>query len=184
MTYDLPTSLDVDGESYAIRSDFRAIIDICIALNDPELSDEEKGYVSLAIFYPDLKKIPISSYEAAIKKCFWFIDGGEDIAPPPDTRRLMSWEQDFSLIVAPINRVMGKEVRSVEYLHWWTFIAAYKEIGDCLFAQIVNIRSKRAKGKKLDKSEQEFYRQNHTIIDIKTTYTETEDAFFARWGVK
>ena len=44
------------------------------------------------------------------------------------------------------------------------------EIGDCLFAQIVNIRDKRARGKKLDKSEAEFYRKNRDIIDIKSRY--------------
>ena len=35
----LPTSVNVSGKEYNIRSDYRAILDICTALNDPELSD-------------------------------------------------------------------------------------------------------------------------------------------------
>ena len=35
MIYDLPTSLEVSGEIYEIRSDYRYALDILIALNDP-----------------------------------------------------------------------------------------------------------------------------------------------------
>ena len=101
----------------------------------------------------------------------------------------MAWEQDFQYIVAPVNRVLGYETRALEYdqegntggVHWWTFLSAYMEIGDCLFAQIVGIRSKKAKGKKLDKTEQEFYRKNKEIVDIKVCYTESEEALIKAW---
>lgn len=66
-------------------------------------------------------------------------------------------------------------------LHWWTFLSAYYEIGDCLFAQIVRIREKKAKGKALDKSDREFYRKNRALIDIKTHYTEAEDDLVKMW---
>lgn len=93
----------------------------------------------------------------------------------------MDWGQDFSLIAAPINRVLGKEVRAVEYLHFWTFIGAYQEIGDCTFAQVVNIRRKKAKGQKLDKSEQAFYKANRQMVDFKRKYTAAEDAVISKW---
>ena len=93
----------------------------------------------------------------------------------------MDWQQDFQLIVAPINRVIGKEIRSIDYLHWWTLIAAYQEIGDCTFAQVVAIRSKKAKGKKLEKSEQEFYKQNRNLVDFKRQYTEQDENVINKW---
>ena len=46
-------------------------------------------------------------------------------------RRSLRFSKDFTYIVAPINRVTGQEVRAVEYMHWWTFLLAYYEIGDC-----------------------------------------------------
>ena len=93
----------------------------------------------------------------------------------------MDWEQDFQYIVAPINRVVGCEVRAVDYLHWWTFISAYYEIGDCLFAQIVRIRQLKSKGKKLDKADQEFYRENRRLVDIKIKYTEADELALNKW---
>ena len=77
---------------------------------------------------------------------------------------------------------MGKEVRSVEYLHWWTFISAYYEIGDCTFAQIVRIRNQLAKGKKLDDFDKEWYRDHRELVDIKQTYTDAEQEILKQWG--
>lgn len=93
----------------------------------------------------------------------------------------MDWEQDFQYIAAPINRVVGQEIRAMPYLHWWTFISAYYEIGDCFFAQIVRIRSLRAKGKRLEKADQEFYRENKRLVDIKEKYSEAENTQLQEW---
>ena len=183
MRYDLPTSLMVGGLEYEIRSDYRTILDICAALNDVELDDNERGYVLMSIFYLDFENMPAELYNEAIRACFSFINCGEeehDIKQP----KLMDWEQDFPLVVAPVNRILGREVRALDYMHWWTFISAYKEIGDCLFSQVVSIREKKAKGKSLEKSEREFYRKNRDIIDFKNTYTESEDDLLKAWGAK
>ena len=69
-------------------------------------------------------------------------------------------------------------------MHWWTFIAAYYEIGgDCTFSQIVRIREKLAKGKTLDKSDREWYRSNRHLVDFKTEYTTQENELCKLWGV-
>lgn len=181
MIIGLPTSIEVCGTSYKIRSDYRAILDICIALNSIEFSNEEKGYIALFIFYEDLETMPHEHYEEALKKCYWFIDCGNEYSDKP-TPHLMDWEQDFKYIIAPVNRIAGKEVRSVEYMHWWTFVSMYMEIGDCLFAQIVSIRDKMARHKKLDQSEREWYRRNKDIIELKTKYNDTENEILSMWG--
>ena len=41
------------------------------------------------------------------------------------------------------------------------------EIGDCLFSQIVNIRQKKAKHKKLEKWEKEFLNANKDLITLQ-----------------
>lgn len=181
MMYELPTSLVVCGSEYQIRSDYRAVLDICTALSDSELNDEDKAFVVLGIFYPDFEKMPQDHYQQAIEKCFWFINCGDE-TQNRRTPKLMDWEQDFRYIVAPINRVVGQEVRAVGYLHWWTFISAYYEIGDCLFAQIVRVRDKKAKGTPLDKEEQKFYRENQQMVDFKAKYTNAENELLKLWG--
>lgn len=179
----LPESVTVAGEEYAIRSDFRAMLDICVALSDPELNEQERGIVVLRIFYPELEKIPHTAYQEAITKCFWFLNGGSEELKNGQRTKLVDWEKDFPRIVAPINRVMGTEIRALPHLHWWTFLAAYYEIGDCLFAQIVRIRSLKSAGKLKDPQDKEWYRKNRDLVDLQTTYTEEEKAVISGWIV-
>lgn len=181
MNYELPTSVQIGDREYEIRSDYRAVLDIMAALSDTELDDDERGYAMLAIFYPDFDAIPLELYEEATKKCFWFINGGEPDRDKAKQPQLVDWNMDLPRIIPPINKLLGGEVRALDYMHWWTFLGAYMEIGDCLFAQIVSIRSKRAKGKKLDKSEQEFYNKNRDIIEIKKHYTQTQNDILDRF---
>lgn len=183
MIYDLPTSVEIQGVEYAIRSDYRAILDICIALNDPEMDDRERAIVSLSIFYPDFETMPQEHIDDAIAECFRFINGGEtDDKPAKKQPRLVDWEQDFPLIVSPVNRVMGREIRAMEYLHWYSFLAAYQEIGgDCTFSQVVTIRDKQSRNKPLDKGEKEWYRRNQKLVDIKRKYTEADEKLFKEW---
>lgn len=177
MNYGLPTTVEIDNSIYKIRNngDYRIVLDIIEAINDPNLNEQEKAYCVLKIFYEDFSSIQESHIERAIKEAFKFIDGGDDNSVYQEKKPVMSWEQDFKWIVSPINRVLGTEIRSLPYLHWWTFLGAYYEIGDCFFAQIVNIRSKKNKGKKLEKYEEDFYKENFDIIKLKTKTTTEED---------
>lgn len=181
--YDLPTSVEIDGEDWAINSDYRAVLDICTALADVELNEQERAIVTLQIFYPDFDDMNPKDYNEAIAKCMEFINLGK--APKPEEQnspKMIDWEQDFQLMVAPINTVAGKEIRALDYLHWWTFISYYNEInGDSTFAQVVQLRSKMAKGKKLEKSDLEFYRANRDLVDFKNKYTPEDNAVIDEW---
>lgn len=181
--YALPTSVEVNGATYQIESDYRAVLDILTALVDSELDEQDKAEVALKIFYPDFGEMPVSDYQEALNQCFRFIDLGQDPKEQKKQPDIMSWEQDFTLYIAPINRIAGCEIRALEYLHWYSFVGYYQEIGDCLFAQVVRIRDKKARGKSLDKQDREFYKRNRDIIDLKTTYTDAENEILAAWGI-
>lgn len=177
--YSLPTSIEVGGQVYKIRSDYRPILDIIMALNDVDLDNGAKGRIAVEIFYPDYETIPYENLQEAFDKCLWFIRQGKEDGPKMPV--LMDWETDFQLIVAPINRVAGQEVRSVEYMHYWTFLSYYYEIGgDCTFANVVAIRDKIKRGKPLEKHEKEYYRRNKDIIDLKSKYSSAEKDLLAR----
>ena len=175
---ELPRTVDVCGRSHAVRWDMCAALDILCALADPDLTDREKVYITLSIFYVD--GIPTDTTEA-YRRAVWFLDGGT--APDGDAPhgpRVMDWEQDWPLIIAPVNRVLGYDVRGVSHeTHWWTFLSAFQEIGDCTFAHVVRIRDHRARGKKLDKSDREFARRNARIVNLKTKYTQGEQELIA-----
>lgn len=180
MMYELPTSLTICGVEYAIRSDYRAALDVLSVFAAVDLDNGQKVLAALNIFYPDFLQMPDEHIPDAVKQMTWFLDCGDD----GDNRKrpkLMDWEQDFQYIVAPINRVVGQEVRAMPYFHWWSFVSAYYEIGDCLFANIVRIRSLKAKGKTLDKSDREFYRENRRLVDLKKPTTEEENDTINAW---
>jgi hypothetical protein len=181
--YSLPTSVEVNGTEYTIQSDYRAVLDILTALSDGDLDEQDKAEAALTIFYPEFSAMPASDYQEALNQCFRFIDHGQGAKTQGKQPAVMSWEQDFDMIISPVNRIAGCEVRSLPYLHWWSFLSYYMEIGDCLFAQVVAIRDKKARGKPLDKQEREFYRRNREMVDLKTTYTEAEQNLLAAWGI-
>lgn len=112
MTYTLPTTVEINGHEYAVRSDFRAILDILEAVNDVELDGQKRAAVMLSVFYPDFESMPASDYEGAITKCLWFINCGQMEDKSKKPKKLVDWQQDFSVIVAPVNRVMGRRYGS------------------------------------------------------------------------
>lgn len=174
----LPTALTVGGKEYSIRSDYRAALDIFLALTDVELDNYNRAMEALDILFVD--EIPPDLWQEALQQCMWFLNGGE---PESDKKgpRLVSWVQDFNLIASPISKNLGQDIRGLPYLHWWSFLSMYMAIGDCFFAQVVAIRDKKARGKPLDKADREFYRRNREAIDIKVQLTTAEEEFLKEW---
>lgn len=168
----LPKSLEVNGIEYKIRSDFRVALLIFEAFNDVELNNIEKAQICIECLYEEIPE----DTENAYKKAVWFLDGGDTPKSEPLRRKTFDWKQDESLIFSAVNKSAGFETRSAEYLHWWTFLGYFSEIGDGLFSQVVNIRTKKAKGKKLEKWENEFYRTHKEMVDIKQVYSAEEQA--------
>jgi hypothetical protein len=170
MIGELPKTLEVDGKEYEIRTDFRVALLIFQALNNPDLSDKEKALIYLKSLY---KEVP-PNLDEAFKKAGWFLDGGNIPKSKKAPKQLMDWEQDESIMFPALNKVAGYETRSAEYLHWWSFLGLFNEVGEGLWSQVINIRSKKAKHKKLEKWEEEFYKDHREIIDLKKKYTSDE----------
>ncbi len=164
----LPESLEIDGRQYPIRTDFRVVLLIFQALNDPELSEEEKAVVLLQSLY---KELPENLQEAA-NQAAWFMDGGQSFKG--SEKRVMDWEQDEQMIFSAVNKVAGYETRAKEYIHWWTFLGFFNEISEGLFSTVVNIRNKRNRGRKLDKTEEEFYKRNREVVNLKKRLSKEE----------
>ena len=153
MNWELPQSVEVQGASYPIRTDYRCILDILTDLSDPEADEQERALAVLIGLYPDFDDMPPEHYEDALNEGVRFINCDSGDAP-------------------------HKSPRLVD----WTFLAAYNEIGDCTLAQVVRIRDHLARGKQLDKSDREWYRKNRHLVDFKRKYTSADDALMKEWG--
>ncbi len=169
----LPKTVNVGGKDEPVRTDYRDILTIFSAFNDEELSKEEKVLVCLRIFYENIEDMDMSLYEEAYNKAIIFMDQGRENKGNPEPQ-LMDWEQDENLIFPAVNKVAGMEVRACEYMHWWTFIGYYMGIGESVFSEVINIRLKNQKHKKLEKNEKEFYSKNKDLVDLKVRYSKEE----------
>ena len=176
MMWDLPTTVEIDGVSHKIRNncDYRVVLDVIAALTDEELNDTERVACGLKIFYADAGEI--QNVEAAIIEMLRIINLGEEVSGEEEEKpKVMDWEHDFNHIAPPISRVLGYSVRdSKRYTHWYDFLGAYSEIGECTFSTIVSIRQKKLKGKKLEDWEREFYRENKKMVDLPYKLTSEE----------
>ena len=90
--------------------------------------------------------------------------------------KLMDWEQDEQLVSSAVNKVAGTEIRSVPYLHWWTFMGYYSSIGNSPLSTIISIRDKIVKGKKLEKYERDFKNENPQYFTWNKNTVEEEEA--------
>ena len=176
MMWDLPLSVEINGNEYVIRNkcDYRVVLDVIAALNDEDLEMQHRLQCALLIFYEN--DIVEDDVEFAIIEMFKIINLGEELVEEETPKpQVMDWQHDFNHIAPPISRVLGYSVRDKNhYTHWYDFIGAYMEIGECTFSSIVSIRNKKLTGKKLEKWEQDFYRENRKIIDLPLKLTKEE----------
>ena len=157
-------------------------------LEDPNLNATDRAEGILKMFYVSPEAIPPQHLQEAVDRFTWFQNGGQ--APRQEGgKKLIDWAQDYPLILPPINKAFGKDLREIPYdvehntggVHWWTFLGAYNDIGDCVFSQVVRIREKKAKGKNLEKEERTWYQRNRDIVDIRQRYSEAENALLREW---
>ena len=177
MVFDLPTAVEFGGREWAIETDYRQVLRVLAAYEDPDLSDAEKVMVCLYNLYVDFEEIPREQLQAAYDAATAFIDNGNVGEQGP---RTMDWTQDAALIFPAVNKAAGFEVRGVPYMHWWTFLGLFMEIKDSVYSTVLGLRQTRARGKKLEKWEKEYWAQNRRLCELRPRYTEDELAEQAR----
>lgn len=174
----LPRCAVLDGQEYEIRTDYRDILDVVCWLSgkaDPQLKPEERWYIAMRLFYPDFTAMPADAWGAATAFLQEFLQAGRP-EPQPGTPQLMDWQQDAPLIAAGIRQAAGCDVRSLPYLHWWSFLACFDAIGQGSFATVVAIRDKLRRGKRLEAWELEFYRTHRAAVELRRPDTDEADA--------
>ena len=152
LTEALPTSVEVDGRRYPIRSDYRVCLRIMEAFEDDALTSAEKQTVMLYLLYPEIPENAAGACEAA---------------------------KDARYIFTGVLQTHGVDLENIEYLHWWKFCYLFMDLReDCFFSRIVYYRTRRDKGK-LTPEEREYCRSIRDILDLPRPPEDTavEDEF-------
>lgn len=180
--YDIPVSIQIGDTQYNIRNkgDFRMVLDCFAVLDDEQLTLQERILACVIIFYEDMHSIEdtnkFSDYQTAVTEMFKFFNCGQEESPGASTNyKLIDWQTDSQLISSAINNIAGKEIRAEKYVHWWTFMGYYLAVGESALSTVVNIRSKIVKGKKLEKYEQEFRKNNPQLFRWKSKTVEQRE---------
>ena len=167
----LPTSADIGGVQYEINTDYRDVLEIVQYLNDDQMPDFMRWQIAIGLFYEG--DIPDEHFQEAAQYIADFISYGEQGKPGP---KLLDWEQDAKMIIADVNKTAGQEIRSLPYLHWWSFMSYFHAIGEGQLSTVVSIRKKLKEKKKLEKWEKDYYRSNKEQIDLKKKISPQQQA--------
>ena len=181
--YEIPTTIVIDDREFPIRckGDYRMVIDCFSCLNDFELTDTERLIACLIIFYEDFEDIAdvqdldTELLTRLVKEMYNFFECGENPMHSMPYKTI-DWEKDSQMVCSAVNKVAHTEVRAVKYLHWWTFLGYFSEVGESVLSTVVGIRNKIKRGKKLEKHEREFKARNpHYFIWDSRTLEQKQD---------
>ena len=182
--YEIPTTITVKDKEYPIRcnGDYRMVLDCFSCLNDTELSTDERVYACLIIFYSDFNSLEDfygldkDIIQELVDNMYRFFDC-EESPMHQMPYKTIDWDKDSQIIASAVNKVAHTEVRSIEYLHWWTFLGYFSEVGESVISTVVGIRDKIKRGKKLEKHEKEFKARNphYFIWDSRTLEQKKDD---------
>lgn len=169
--WQLPRAVTLGEESVPIHADYRDILEIMGYLDDPALPEFLRWDIALALFYEG--DVPPAHRQQAMEALSDFIRCGAPDTPGP---RLLDWQQDAAMIISDVNKTAGQELRSLPFLHWWTFLGWFHAIGQGQLSTVVGIRDKLRRGQKLEGWERDFYRQNKALVELKKQLTDAEQA--------
>ncbi|QIB67808.1 hypothetical protein Ami103574_00065 [Aminipila butyrica] len=162
----LPKSLTINGRDIKINTDFRDCIAILRLLEDPVLSNLEKVQIMIGILFNE--ELDFSEYDEALAQAILFLDGGpgtDNSRHGPSYGKLYSWEQDLIYILSGVDKVLGFSCRTKNYMHWWEFLTAFMEMGECTFSTLVHQRKLKKQGNQ-SKAEKEWWAENRDIAEL------------------
>ncbi|MCL2670526.1 MAG: bacteriophage Gp15 family protein [Clostridiales bacterium] len=120
----LLNGLPEEYDGAALSADFRNMIQVEQVMRDDDLTDTQKMIASLNLLYPE---IPADA-EKAVKGLIWFFTRGKDDAEEDSKNgnsasKSFDFDQDAEKIFAAFYATYGISLSTIDYLHWWEFMA-------------------------------------------------------------
>jgi len=131
--------LPEDYEGIPLSADFRNMIQVDLILHDPDTSDVEKTAAALYQLYPEIP----SDIHKAVEGLVWFYtrgsapSEGKDKGAKKSPRKAFDFEQDANLIYAAFYATYRISLTTVDFLHWWEFMALFEGLPETTLMQRV-----------------------------------------------
>ena len=177
----LPTEVEINGEKYEIRSDFRTSILFELLMFDEEVPEEIKYFQALNLYFPDLP--PVEDFEEALKKIMWFYGGGREDkelfskgnGSSSGEENIYSFEYDDEYIYSAFLSQYNVDLQDIEYLHWWKFKAMFKGLAEGQkIVEILKYRSINLNEIE-DKKEREHYKKMQELYRLPSKINKAEE---------
>ncbi len=173
LTSPLPTKIKVNDNIYDINYDYRTVINILLAFEDQELTNQEKAYIMLKNLYKE--EIPVDDVEEAINKAIKFIDCGKEYTKNNSSERVYSFNKDANYIFTGINSTHHIDIDEKPNLHWWKFVDFFMDMSnECMFGELIYYRKRKIEGK-LTKEEKQNYEKIKDLVDLEKVKIQSED---------
>ena len=116
---------EIDGVE--ISPDFRNMLRIEAISADSALNQTQKLALMLNQLFPEVPE----DYTWAFEKLIWFLNRGnmpsdDDASQAQKAKKGYDFTQDASLIFSAFFAVYGIDLASIEFLHWWSFLAMFE----------------------------------------------------------
>ncbi len=168
-----PDAIEIDGEVYAVNTDFRVGLQIMADFENPEFDQDEKGYLMLIRLYRDLPDDRDGEfYQEALSKATKFLNAGDETGQETEGKpRLYSFDKDARLIYSAFSQTHGVDLQTAD-MHWWRFIALFMDLGaDTAFNSMVNLRKRYHEGKLTDEEKKLVARLgNDFLLEQEESY--------------
>lgn len=168
----LPNFIEINQVKYEINSDFKTIFKIMKLFEDVRISEQEKIYMALLMFYKN--NLP-EDLNAGFKELNNFISMGKN-QKNKNSKQLFSFDEDSSYIFSGFLKIYGINLAKTN-MHWFEFSLLFNELisSDCLFSNIVDIR-----GCKIDENMSSEQKQrllsNKKIFKLKSEKIKEQQA--------
>lgn len=147
-----PDAIEIDGEVYAVNTDFRVGLQIMADFENPDFDQDECNYLMLNRLYIDLPDDRDASfYQKAAGKAVKFLNAGDEAERDTEGKpRLYSFIKDARLIYSAFSQTHAVDLQTAD-MHWWRFLALFMDLGaDTAFNSMVNLRKRYHDGKLTD----------------------------------
>lgn len=141
----LPEELPLALDGVPIAADFRNMLRFSRALQDAQLSEEEKARRGLTLLFGEL---PPGGPDRALELLLWFYCGGRapedasDAAPTHRQARAYDFDADADYIYTSFVQAYRIDLFTVDFLHWWEFLALLNHLPeDTILARIMQWRT-------------------------------------------